>query len=427
MIASLYSNLMRSHQQRAWPAFVYVALSRLVLLALLLIIIALTQKQPDWGFYMLFASLAFLSSIPISWRYRNARTNQAFSYQYFIVDVLVVTGVVHFTGGIRSQLLLLYPLVILAAGIVGSGKLAVKTAFLSIVLYATLLFLEMESVLVYRGPPPFPYDAANVVMQNLLLRALLFAFFAAAAVFLCSRSKAEETSGGTVDFMQFIFDHVAAALLAFDQKGNIIIANSAAAKLLGSKPEKLRYKNFFNFFVSNKPDLENTDGINMWELRDNEDREFKAAAEISAVQLPDTYCSESDSTATHGFIAVLWNMTEVNKVQESESSRLQVAMDVASEVAHYVRNPLTAIKLADEMMLSLVGNRPTSNGKNLNLTSSELSLIASMCQVISDETQELEDRVNNFLNCKDEAERTSLKKLIEDADAAKLQLSRHLE
>ena len=68
--------------------------------------------------------IAFTITIPYSlWLRSKIRTFQ-FAPLQFLVDLIMVTGLVYFSGGIHSEFTLLYPLVILSAGIAVNPKQA---------------------------------------------------------------------------------------------------------------------------------------------------------------------------------------------------------------------------------------------------------------------------------------------------------------
>lgn len=171
--------------REVWANLVRVLSVRLAFLSLLLG--AATLLLPDYGgaFYV-FVGLAFMLTIPYSLWIRDHVRLHELAYLQFLVDVVVVTGLVYFTGGIKSGLVLLYPLVIVGAGIVSPWWRAMQIAVLCVLAYATLAVLTMERVLVpYAGELATPAYSSGLAV--VLLHAVTFLLFGAVGAFVSRR------------------------------------------------------------------------------------------------------------------------------------------------------------------------------------------------------------------------------------------------
>ena len=122
------------------PELTAILLARLGFLWVL-VLVSLLLPHDDVTFYA-FMGIAFIITIPYSLWLRSKLRSSQFAPLQFVVDLVLVTGLVYFTGGVQSELILLYPLVIISAGIVGTPKQAAELTILTIISYtlmATLL------------------------------------------------------------------------------------------------------------------------------------------------------------------------------------------------------------------------------------------------------------------------------------------------
>jgi PAS domain S-box-containing protein len=315
----------------------------------------------------------------------------------------VITGVVHFTGGINSHFTLLYPLAILTAGVVESGRLALKVAVLSILLYSTLIVLETSGVLIYRGPEPFPYAGIDHVYQQLMVRILIFTFFAAASSYLADRCFYQNHQMQRLRLVvEFIFNNVSIALLAVGRDGKVLVANTAAQELFGMSGRDIQQRSFPDFFADRQvPDLEDDHQRGrVWKMVGQDGEVFPAAFEASLSRFPIPEAGDTFVEDRECFVVAIQDLTEMLRLQQQarESVRLKTAMDIASEVGHWIRNPLTALQLAIDFVNSTFAAN-SSSGESLS--EDELAAVCGMCEVIAEETRQLREKMDDFLRCAD--------------------------
>ncbi|NOY79956.1 MAG: hypothetical protein GXP31_03015 [Kiritimatiellaeota bacterium] len=238
---------------RRWPALARVMVGRITVLGVLFIALAALGPRDEISFYS-FISLAFVINIPYALWLRKEQTARQSTPLQFLVDTLLVTGLVHFTGGLQSELVLLYPLVILSAGLVVSGEFSMKVTVLCISLYATLIVLEMQGLVRYYGPGPFPYTNGQHVVQALMLRIFVFTFFTAASSFLSDRlGRGRDGVGPTGMVSSLICNFMAPIALCANRQGKILFANKAAADFIGHPSDFIRGRDIGDFIVDAPP------------------------------------------------------------------------------------------------------------------------------------------------------------------------------
>lgn len=403
-----------------WPSLVAVMLARLTLVFLLVFLVAVMQgsMNPGVGIYV-FMGVVFLITIPYSLWLREDDKRHAVSTYQFAVDVVIITGLVHFTGGINSQLSMLYPLVILAAGIVVSGRLALKTALLSAFLYATLITLEMSGALVYRGSGPFPYSDPPEVLQYLMLRILIFVFFAAASSYLADKCFYQTKQLERLRVIATaILDNVAIPLLAVFEDGRIMLANPAAATMLRDPREKITGRTINDFFPDTVPSLDSTqDALHIWTMRRADGSEFPVTLQVSRGNFPSAVLGSlaDNPGGVDLYIVALRDMSDVldaSATGAGDVERTRTAAGMIAEMAHVVRNPLTAIRGAGEILNSAVD---TMFERSREITESDWEAVKSMAALIHEQTSDLDAKVNYLLQCASDNP-DKLKELIADAE-----------
>lgn len=389
------------------PILSYVMISRLGLMVVLLVALSVSlphNTSAADGFFV-FIAVAFLTTIPYAvWLLDETTATASMPYQ-FLVDVLVVTGLVHFTGGIRSEMTILYPLVILVAGFVVSGRLAMHVAILSILVYSALILSEMQGVLAYVGPSPWPYANRPQVIRELMLRAVIFSFFTAAAAFIGEQYFSQDRQLRRLRGLgQVIFDTVGMPLVGVLPKGGcVVLANAAADQLFGLPVGGLRGKTIKDILDGGDgEDLETAMGVphSLWRVRLPDGTFVPCLIEGRKSHLPVLsdfgLGSLSGGGDTELLLVVFHDMSILlrNRERERVEESLRAAAGLIAEVAHEVSNPLTAIRGAGELLAQAAG---AVAQQRRAVSPDDWALISTMCETISEETGRLDARVQAFL------------------------------
>jgi PAS domain-containing protein len=385
-----------------WSALVRIMLGRLVILAALLVV--LTMLPGDSHAFYAFFALAFVINIPYALWLRHDSTVRSSAPLQFVIDVVVATGLIHFTGGISSELFLLYPLIILSAGIVVSGMHSLKIALLSIFTYASLIVLEMEGVLHFTGTAtPSPYENPEKVVQDLMLRLFMFVFFSAASQHLASRCTYQARKlRNYQEWVVAVFNNVPFGIIALSPEHRVIFANRTAAKWLEATPESLAGKPLEAFFAGTPPTLRDPrEESQTWLLRRGRDKTFPAAFTASRTSFPDAPYAKPEifpETAQEQEVTILAirDLTGEAEVEEGkrEIQRLITAFQVGSELAHTMRNPLTAIQCGCDGIRDVVHNlRPD----HMLLSQKDKELIDHLATIINQQALWVTRDLDQFL------------------------------
>lgn len=340
---------------RRWPALVRIMLSRLLILACILLVLPALTGTDSLTFYA-FVALAFAVTIPYAvWLRHDAEARHSAPLQS-AVDIVVATGLVHFSGGLRSELFMLYPLIILSAGIVVSGYFALRITILGVILYATVVSLELWGVLPYCGQVPSPYIPTNTAIQSLMLRIFLLVFFSAAGHFLAQRclSQARQLSVFS-DLVLRILDHLSVGVFTVGEDGTVGFANRTATDLLQRQSHTIVGKPLSAFFSGPAPSIA-TPGLvpgRLW-LSRADGSTLPVACEVARTTLPRETDDSSElqelCPSPAVYIVAVRDVAAELRVEDAARvmERLQMTFNISSEIAHSVRNPLTAIQCACE-------------------------------------------------------------------------------
>ena len=176
--------MITQYKSTSWPELTAILLARLSVLWILVLVSLLIPN--DNAIFYAFMGMAFIITIPYSlWLRSKIRTAQ-FAPLQFLVDLILVTGLIYFTGGVNSDLTLLYPLVILSAGIVGTPKQAARITILGIITYTLMVTVLSQNILVDYLPDGEMAES-QTVYPTIILRILIFACFGLVSIYVSKR------------------------------------------------------------------------------------------------------------------------------------------------------------------------------------------------------------------------------------------------
>jgi len=258
-----------------------------------------------------------------------------------LTDLVMVSLVVHETGGWDSSLNFLYPLVIIVAGILLPRVWAHLVAALAFILYGTVLDINYYgAVRSYCSTHPDLKTLHGIVLVN------LFAFLAVA--YLTSllagklrqaRVQLEDTSGALEDLQilhENIIQSVSSGLITTGLDGRITLVNNAAQRLLERRPDQLLGNPVTGLFLDMLPNGESRSHA---EVRFDTPASFRKTVRVrvAALEVPDR--------GPQGFVYALDDLTEIRRLEREVrmQDRLAAVGRMAAAIAHEIRNPLTSI------------------------------------------------------------------------------------
>ncbi len=383
----------------AWSAALGLMMARLAVLSALLVVLTLLLPADSIAFYA-FMALAYIVSIPYALWLRTLESEPRILPLQFVTDLVVVTGVVYYTGGIRSDLALLYPLVILSAGILTTPLHAVQITILSALAYVTLVVLMMQDVLAPYGPAAPPADWAGV-LGTLALRVAIFCGFGAASAYVAQRCQySDRRMSQYQELTSIFFRNVRAGLMLLDSAGRILMVNERACRLLGEEESALLNLPVQGLVAAGCLPIGRGvgDSTSPCYLRRADRGMIPVSFELSWISVP---AAAVPGMRRSGMVEVgvlvftdITRILEMQKqVQRAESVRRTVKL--ASDIAHEIRNPLAAVSGAAQLFQKLERNAALGDERSAAVLDAERTRIY---QIIKNESVRLDQIIESFIN-----------------------------
>lgn len=338
-------------------------LSRLLITTLLLAIYLYLQFQeedllpeisiPGFG-AAIFASFA-LAAVYTVFRYfvADARLNV---YLQGVGDVLLVTGLVHATGGVVSVYAVFYPLIVIySVFFLGRGG-GMIIASLCSVCYGLLLDLEYYRIIPVGEYVHFQFydQRAGHVFTRIVTYIVSFYLISFLASFVVERERQartllaeKETAFDQLDLLhRSIIESVDAGIVTMNLLQQVKSFNRAATQLTGFHFRTVENRNINEVFpgfagAAGLADDRNPGGIprSRFEMpfRGNDREEMILGCAISPLK------DKRDRRIGH--ILVFQDLTAIRRMEESveKSRRLAFIGEMAAGLAHEIRNPLASI------------------------------------------------------------------------------------
>jgi two-component system, NtrC family, sensor histidine kinase PilS len=272
-------------------------------------------------------------------------TNQTFLYLQTLFDLLLVTAVVHVTGGSASQFAALYILVIVSASLmlpIGGGLLI---AALGNVMYFADVILGHQTVL----------------EVGVWLQLGVFGIVALGSGYLSARM--QEAGAGkeelAAELVQVrlqaadILRNIRSGVLTLDAQGRLLYANPSASTLLGLELQPHLGRPVVELIAGVAPELasalERT-------IRDRV-RTARAEGEIVTgetrfpIGVTTTYV-EDPERGDRAVTAIFQNISDQKRLDDLHlrAERLEAVAELSASLAHEIRNPLASIRSAVEQL-----------------------------------------------------------------------------
>jgi two-component system sensor histidine kinase PilS (NtrC family) len=322
---------------------------------------------------------------------RLVPSRSVLAYAQVLGDLLILTVLVHVTGGVRTGFLLLYPLSVLSATMLVSRRGALAVAGVATLLYGGLLGAVSFGVVppaglvdVLQTPPRALFYSVFVLGVACATVALLGSYLAESLQRTGRQlEKAEVEVADLRELNQIIVDSMQSGLIMTDASGRIRHVNSFGGGLLGRGPSELA-------------------GLRLREVLDSPllgEAELGARASSRALaRLEITYRHPggerldlgvsvtplASAEMQGGYLVVFQDLTDVRRLEAEvrTNEKLAAVGEMAAQLAHEIRNPLGSIR-GSAQVLAGDGGFNEEQGRLLD--------------IISRESKRLSDTLNRFL------------------------------
>ena len=269
---------------------------------------------------------------------------RSFFHAQALIDLLLVTAVVHVTGGAGSQFAALYILVIASAALLlpTGGNLLVALA--GCVFYFADVFALRES----------PADLA------LFLQLGVFGLVAVGSAFVSARLR--EAGVGSAELAAElvkvrlpaadILHNIRSGILTVDADGTLVYANPAAEALLGLRLEEFVGRPVLDELRRASPAL--AEAL----VRASRDGERLSRAEATITTAERAYSIGLATTTTaatggaSGATAIFQDISAHKRLESLHlrAERLEAVAELSASLAHEIKNPLASIRSAVEQL-----------------------------------------------------------------------------
>jgi two-component system sensor histidine kinase PilS (NtrC family) len=298
-----------------------------------------------------------------------------------LTDLVLVSLVVHETGGWDSSLNFLYPLVIIVASVLLPRMWAQLVAALAFILYGTVLELNYFGVV-----PSYSSTHPDVKTLQAIIFVNLFAFLAVAYLAGLLTAKLRQVgvqlkdTSGALESLQVLHENIihsiSSGLITTGLDGRITLVNGAAQRLLERTPAELVGTPVHKLFLDPLPSVESQQAHG--EVRFDAPTKFRKTVRVRVAAL--TVPERGDL----GYVYVLDDLTEIRRLEREVrmQDRLAAVGRLAAAIAHEIRNPLTSIAGS----VSMLSGVPEMNQDHRRLL-----------DIVTRESQRLNSIITDFL------------------------------
>jgi two-component system sensor histidine kinase PilS (NtrC family) len=293
-----------------------------------------------------------------------------------LTDVILVSLVVHETGGWDSSLNFLYPLVIIVASVLLPRVWAQLVAALAFILYGTVLELNYYGVV-----PSYCSTHPGLKALQAIIFVNLFAFMAVAYLAGLLTAKLRQVgvqlkdTSGALENLQALHENIihsiSSGLVTTGLDGRITLVNAAAQRFLERTTAELVGLPVRELFLDPLPSVKSPQGLA--EVRFDALGKFRRTFRVRVSVL-----TVGESTE-HGLVYVFDDLTEVRRLEREVrmQDRLAAVGRLAAAIAHEIRNPLTSIA-GSVSMLSGVPEMSDEHRRLLDIVTRESQRLNSI-------------------------------------------------
>lgn len=341
----------------------WLILSRVVIATFLLgIFIFIDLKQSSaqreisyHPFYFLIL-ITYLISFFYVFLLRISRNYQVSAYLQMTCDVVLITLLVHITGGVGSIYSVLYPMVIIYTVLFAERKGGFIVATACSLFYGFLLILEFHGVIDRPSSAQIPEIQWNTgyMYSRISIHALSFFIVAFLASFVIEQERTtrillaeKESALDRLDLLhQSIIESIDTGILTVNLEGRIQSFNRAAAHITGLAAQNVLNRDILAIFpdfssllerFSRAPTARGVERRMEMRIRNRENEEQILGCSLSQLK---------GSQGEHlGEILIFQDLTDIKKKEAAyeKSRRLAFVGEMAAGLAHEIRNPLAAI------------------------------------------------------------------------------------
>ena len=369
--------------ERAWLTWL-VKVRMLILTVLLgieLAVVRLTTSQVPVAMFLTAMLLWFVLSLFFLFLVSVWSEGRLQAMLQVLSDLVMVTVIVHLTGGIDSSLNFLYPLVVIVACMLLPRYWGYLSAALAFILYGAILELDY-----YDAIPSFSTSHPKLQGLQIVIFVNLFAYFMIAYLTGILMAKLRQVdvqlkdTSGALENLQALHENMVQSMsggvIATGVDGRITFVNRAGQSLLEMSEQELRGRAIVDLFQDRVPHVGS--GHSDAEVRYVAANGFRKTFRITVSALNVT------APGDLGYIYTFDDLTEIRRLEREVrmQDRLAAVGRLAAAIAHEIRNPLTSIAGS----VSMLSDAPALSPEQRQLL-----------QIVTRESDRLNNIITDFL------------------------------
>jgi two-component system sensor histidine kinase PilS (NtrC family) len=341
---------------------------RLILMTLILgtVIVFLLGNQADFSLFPIYGLLilTYLISVFYWLALKWEISPTLLIYVQLSVDIVLVTGILYYSGGADSLLTLLYLLVVISASMFLRLAGILSVTALAAASYGLISWLQYDGVIstVSFFEPGQLSRAPEQSFINVIFNICFFFLVAILSGFLAEklRRKGEELESTSQRLRKVqldtddILENIPSGLVTLDGEGRIQSFNGAAEKILGLPVEEVKGRPYDQVFGEGNRELAAVLSTALEKAVVYDRKELNATShgdKVIPLGISTTLLGAGDGERG-GVIAVFQDLTDAKELEQRarQADRLAVLGQLSAAIAHEIRNPLATISGSVELL-----------------------------------------------------------------------------